>query len=154
MSIRKIAEEARERRLEGNRVDQNELPLHSYCFDNSYVLYTILKEKGYSPKIVEGTTDWYAEELVRSGVELSELKSVQELSGYVHYWVEVGGKFVDISSHSEQHFGEIMISEDLPDSYYIYDDSYSEAQRTLESARSGMCNYCGGRRNYCGCVEE
>jgi len=154
MGIREIAEEVRERRLKGNRVDGNELPLHSYCFDNSYVLYTILVEEGYSPRIVEGTTDWYAEELVRSGVELSELESVQDLSGYVHYWIEVDDKFVDISSHSQQFFGDIMITRSLPDSYYIYDDSYTEAQKTLESAKHRICSYCGGRKGYCGCARE
>lgn len=151
MSIHDVAKMARDRRLESDRMDDNELPLHSYCFDNSYVLYKVLKENGYKPKIVEGTTEWYAEDLIRQGIELEELNSVKELAGHVHYWVEVDGKIVDISSHSEEKFGEIMITQNLPESYYRFDDSYLEAEKTLENARSRICNYCGGRRNYCGC---
>lgn len=154
MSIRKLAKEARERRLESNKKDNNELPIHSYCFDNSYVVYTILKENNYNPKIVEGTTEWYAQEFIEEGISIEELESVQEMAGLVHYWVEVDNKIIDISSHSNANFGDILITDELPDTYYRFSDSYKEGERTLKNAMSKLCNYCGGRKNYCGCSQK
>jgi hypothetical protein len=152
--LRKLAKEARERRLESRKKDSTESPLHSYCFDNSFVVYSVSKENGFNPKIVEGTTEWYADSLIQNGVDLDELDSTKELAGDVHYWVEVNGYIIDISSHTKNKFGEILVTDNLPDSYYRFEDSYKEGSKTLNNALNRICSYCGGRKNYCNCSKN
>lgn len=154
MELRDLAVKARKRRLKSNRKDNTETPLHSYCFDNIFVLYNLLKERGFNPEIVEGTTEWYAQDLINNGIDLNEIDCVEELSGYVHYWVEVEGKIIDLSCHTEENFGNILISNTLPDSYYRFNDSYKEGKRSLKNASNWICSYCGGKIKDCGCKYE
>lgn len=148
--MRKLAEKARRRRLSGDHHMNGSLV--GYCFDNSLVLYNVLKEKGYKPRVVCGASERYSEELLRE-YDIENLNSVEDLAGYVHYWVEANGKTIDIASDVPRFKGEIMIMKGLPDEYYRMSNSYEYAMDIVESA-SHRCDYCGGRFGDCGCPEE
>lgn len=155
--LEELAQQARERRKEGSHMNiGNPFPLSGYCFDNAFVLYILLEEKGYNPKMVEGTTGRYAEDLIADGIDLNKLNSTEELAGLVHYWVEVDGYVIDISNESEieGERGEPLVTKSLPTDYYRFDDSYSEGKKTVDSARQRRCNYCGGALHDCGCPKN
>lgn len=149
--MKQFAEQAREQRLAGNHHDNGRLL--GYCFDNAFVLYNILSENGYEPQIVCGASERYSEEVLRE-TPITEMDSVHDLAGLVHYWVEVRGTVIDIASDVPSQLGEILISETLPEPYHRLDDSYEYAQDILQSAPKSRCSYCGGRNRYCGCPYE
>lgn len=148
--LKEYALEARERRFSGEHYDDGPFPLTGYCFDNSFVLYQLLTENGFSPTIVAGLSEEYAESLLRE-VPISDLDTVEDLAGQVHYWVECDGFVVDIAPMLETSYGEVYVKDTLPDSYHKLSNSEQYASETLESARPKRCDYCGGRQNYCEC---
>lgn len=145
-----LADQAREQRLEGDHHDSRSFPLTGYCFDNAFVMYHLLEEEGYRPKIVAGLSESYAEELVRE-VGADKLDTVEDLAGLVHYWVEVDEFVVDIAPEAEAHRGEPYVSRSLPETYHRLENSYEYAEETRQSALNRRCEYCGGKRSYCGC---
>lgn len=148
--FRKIAEKARERRLDGPHHDSTSFPLIGYCFDNAFVLFHLLKEKGYSPQIVAGTTERVAEDLQRNGEDLEEnITKVKDLAGLVHYWVLCDGVHIDIASDSHDFLGEILVTNSLPDSYYLYSDSEKYGADVVKDAYSRRCSYCGAQTQNC-----
>jgi hypothetical protein len=149
--MRELAQKARERRLSGNHHDDGNLL--GFCFDNSYVLYNLLKKEEYSPKIVCGASSRYSEEVLKN-YDIEELESVEDLAGYEHYWVEADGLVVDIASDIPQNLGEIIIKTQVPDEYHRLADSYDYACEILKSARYRRCGYCGGRLRYCQCPKQ
>lgn len=143
----KYAKKAKNQRLEGDH--HNNGDLCGYCLDNSYVLYNILINNGYNPKIVCGASDNYSSEVIsRKGLE--NINYVKDLEGQVHYWVQCDNKTIDIASDIKNKYGEIFISNNLPESYYILEDSYKYAD-DIVSNMPPRCRYCGGKLNYCGC---
>lgn len=149
-AFKELAREARERRLDGPHHGNTSFPLIGYCFDNAFVLFHLLKEKGHSPKIIAGTTSRVAEDLQREGVNLeTEITKVEELGGLVHYWVVCQGVHIDIASDSEKFLGEILLSESLPESYYTYSNSERYGQEVVQDAYSRRCSYCGAQVKTC-----
>lgn len=149
-----IANTARERRLSGTNYDEGaEFPLTGYCFDNALVVYEVLQENDFNPTIVAGVAEEYAESLLRE-VPLSELETVEDLAGQVHYWVECNDYIIDIAPMLESSYGDIYVDSSLPDSYHRLSNSEQYGEDTLASARPKRCSYCGGRKNYCGCPNE
>jgi hypothetical protein len=152
MSLQELAYEARERRLSGNHYDEGEFPLTGYCFDNAFVLHSLLSEEGIESRIVAGLSEDFAEELVReTGVD--NISCVEDLAGLVHYWVESQGMVIDIAPYGEQK-GDVYISKNLPERYHRLDDSYSYAESVLKGAKISRCSYCGGRKRYCECDHQ
>lgn len=161
--IEKLGEKARADRLSGNAHNgaNHPYPLHGYCFDNALVAYRHLTEAGYEPTVVVGANERYASELVERGVDLSDLDSVQDLEGWIHYWVEapIEGEtyVVDIASNThERDIGSVYVGTELPDDYYRFEDSYETGQETLNEAheRGHRCLHCGGQNGACGCPEQ
>lgn len=152
-TLETLADEARERRLSGSHYDSGELPLTGYCFDNALVVYELLVENGYSPTIIAGLSEGYAESLLRE-VPIEDLDTVEDLAGQVHYWVECDGYIIDIAPMLEVSYGEPYVDDSLPESYHKLSDSEQYAEETLESGRVRRCSYCGGRDGYCGCEYE
>lgn len=148
--MREYAEQARERRLSGDHHDGGQFPLSGYCFDNAFVVYEVLADNGYRPSIVAGVAEQYAEELLRE-VSLEELDTVEDLAGYVHFWVEVDGKVIDIAPEDEAYRGEIYIDSSLPETYHRLSDSYEYAEEVYQSAFNRRCRNCGGKSGTCGC---
>jgi hypothetical protein len=148
--MRELAEKARERRLSGNHHDNGRLV--GFCFDNAYVMYNVLREEGYSPKVACGASERYSGEVLRE-YDIDELESVSDLAGYVHYWVECDGKVIDIASDIPENLGEIIVLSELPDEYHRLSDSYEYAMDIIQSA-DHRCDYCGGRFGNCGCPKE
>lgn len=153
MDIQSLAEEARARRISGGHHNDTEFPLSGYCFDNSFVMYNLLKEKGFNPELVVGATDGFSEDVLRES-SIEEINTVEELAGQVHYWVEVEGKIVDIAPYDEEYRGSVYVSSELPPEYYRLDNSYKYAADVLDSAYSRRCSFCGGKNGHCGCSEE
>lgn len=151
--LQEYALEARERRLSGTHYNDDQFPLTGYCFDNALVLYQLLTENGLSPTIVAGLSEEYAESLLRE-VSRSNLNTVEDLAGQVHYWVECEGFVIDIAPMLEASYGEVYVEDSLPNSYHKLSNSEQYASETLESARPKRCSYCGGRNKYCGCPHE
>lgn len=153
MSIRILAREARERRLSGNHYDDTEFPLCGYCFDNAFVLYNVLKENGFEPRLVAGATDDFSEPILRED-SIDDIDSVEGLAGHVHYWVETDGRVVDIAPYDEKYRGSVYVDSELPDEYHRLSDSYEYAEDVLDNAYSRRCSFCGGQEKHCGCPEE
>lgn len=82
--------------------------------------------------------------------KLDKIDYVEDLEGQVHYWVKCDGKHIDISSDIKSEYGCIVVSEKLPESYHILNNSYEYAEEII-SNMPPRCTYCGGRFNYCGC---
>lgn len=162
--LKKIARTARNDRLSGTAHNgkNHPYPLHGYCFDNALIAYSHLREAGYDPMFVAGTNKRYASELVDRGVDLSEdIQTVDDLEGWVHYWVEVpvdGETYVvDIASDThERDIGSVYVETRLPEDYYRVEDSYEVGNDTLEEAleRGHRCLSCGGQNGACGCPDE
>lgn len=148
--MQQYAERARERRLSGNHHNNGDLT--GFCFDNALVLYNTLTEAGYTPKVVCGASERYSDPILENK-NIDDIKTVEELNGYVHYWVECNGKVIDIASDIPKHLGEIIIRDKIPNSYYRLENSYEYAMDIVRSA-GHRCNYCGGVNGDCGCPEE
>ena len=141
------AKKAKMQRLSGNHHDNGSLS--GYCLDNSYVLYNILINNGYDPKIVCGASENYSNEVIsRKGIK--NINYVEDLEGQVHFWVECKNKTIDIASDIKNQYGEILVSDNLPQSYHILDNSYQYANEII-SNMPPRCEYCGGKFNNCGC---
>lgn len=141
------AKKARRQRLSGNHHDSGSLS--GYCLDNSYVLYNILVNDGYKPKIVCGASENYSSEVIsRKGIE--NINYVEDLEGHVHFWVECKDKIIDVASDIKNKYGEIIVCDDLPQSYYRLKNSY-EYGSDIISSMPPRCRYCGGKYNYCEC---
>lgn len=145
----KYAEKAREQRFSGNHYDGN---LTGFCLDNAYVLYHILVNNGYNANIVCGASENYSSDII-SKKGLDQINYVEDLEGQVHYWVECDGKHIDIAADIKDRYGDIVISNKLPDSYYLLNNSYKYAKDII-SNMPPRCTYCGGKFNYCGCEYE
>ena len=85
--LSELATDARERRCSGDHHNghDSEYPLIGLCFDNAYVAYHLLKERGYKPELVAGTTERIADELIQNGVDIETVQSVTEYGWVVHY---------------------------------------------------------------------
>lgn len=144
-----LAEKAREQRLDGPHHDETQFPLIGYCFDNALVIYTLLQENGYSPTFMVGTTDRVADELTQNGLDLeTDIDTIEDLAGLVHYWVECNGYIIDIASDTHDNLGEIVITNQSP-VYYTYSNSKQYADDTLSDALSRRCSYCGAQVKTC-----
>jgi len=150
--LAQIAQKARAWRLAGDhhRGYDNDFPLIGKCFDNAYVARYLLENAGYNPYIVEGTTNRVADQLIEYGEDPSEFKSVDELGGFVHYWVviptEGGAWSVDIASDTHQKLGEIVVADTIePNEYYHLPDSKAQGESIYQNAhsRGDRCQYCG-----------
>lgn len=147
--LREYAEQAREQRLSGPHTNDHGPPLVGKCFDNALVLYNILKETTYDPTFMVGTTPRVADDLIQNGVDLeTDISSVADLAGLVHYWVECDGYVIDIASDTHDHLGEILIEKNPPQ-YYTFSDSEQEATETLTGALARRCGYCGAQVKMC-----
>lgn len=151
-SLHSLAQQARTQRLQGDHHGDSPFPLTGYCFDNAFVLRHILEQHGYQPHLVVGLAERYAESLLRD-VQPSGLTTVEDLAGYVHYWVEVEDTVVDIAPELETHLGEVYVGS-LPDSYHRMKDSYEEGNATYHSAMGRRCVVCGGEESRCGCERD
>lgn len=148
-TFKELAETARERRLDGPHHDETQFPLIGYCFDNALVMYMVLKENGYSPTFMVGTTDRVADELTQNGIDLeSDIETVEDLAGLVHYWVECDGFLIDIASDTHNNLGEVIVTKSHS-AYYTYSNSKQYADETLTDAFSRRCSYCGAQIKTC-----
>lgn len=148
-TFEELAEQARERRLDGPHHDETQFPLIGYCFDNALVMYMLLKEEGYSPTFMVGTTDRVADELTQSGIDLSsDIDTIEDLAGLVHYWVECNGYIIDIASDTHDNLGEVLVTKQS-NAYYTYSNSKTYAEDTLTDALSRRCSYCGAQTKLC-----
>jgi len=152
--IQSIAQTAREQRLEGTHHSgyNSTFPLIGYCFDNSYVCINLLQNNGFDPKLIEGTTERVADELIVEGVNPQNLDSVDELGGLVHYWIEVVFQeityVVDIASDSFESLGECLVTDSYPEDYIKLPDSESNGDELLSTIRSEekRCEFCGDHK--------
>lgn len=160
--IPKLAAKARQWRLAGDYHHglNTEFPLVGYCFDNAYVTHHVLTLAGFSPVLVEGTTERVADDLIQSGITLSSLESSAELAGAEHYWIELPPTtdhprtVIDIAADSFISLGQIIVTNSLPADYLRFPDSVSRGEdlRQHVSQRGDRCQYCGGERyTYGGC---
>lgn len=141
--FRNIAQQAREQRLDGPHYNNTEHPLIGQCFDNAYVLYTLLQEHGYEPTFVVGSTPRVAQD-----INLETVTTIEDLAGFVHYWVECNEYTIDISSDTFDNLGEIVVEKN-PNMYYTFTDSYSEGKETLNQGKRWRCSYCGAKHGTC-----
>jgi hypothetical protein len=144
-----FAEQAREQRLDGPHHDETQFPLIGYCFDNALVLHQILTQNGYKPTFMVGTTDRVADELTQNNIDLkTDIQTVEDLAGLVHFWVKCNGYLIDIASDTHKHLGEVLVTEEN-ESYYTYENSAKYAKETLQDAMSRRCSYCGAQIKTC-----
>jgi len=145
----KIAEKAREQRLDGPHHDETQFPLIGYCFDNALVVYRLLEKHGYNPTFMVGTTERVSDELIQNGIDLEcDIDTVQDLAGLVHYWVECDGYLIDIASDTHNMLGEILVTKES-DEYYTFSNSKQDAKETLRNAVARRCSYCGAQTKMC-----
>ena len=146
-----LATTARERRCSGDHHNglDSEFPLVGLCFDNAFVMYHLLCERGYDPELVAGSTERVADELIQSVVDIGTIESVTEYGWVVHYWVRVtvDGEtwHIDIASDSWNHLGECLVADNLPDGYIMFDDSLDEGRELLRDVieEGQRCTHCG-----------
>ena len=147
----KLGHTAREMRRSGDHHNglDSEFSLVGLCFDNAFVMYHLLKDSGYGPELVAGSTERVADELIQDGIDIEAVDSVTEYGWVVHYWVRVAVDdetwHVDIASDSWDHLGECLVANGLPGGYVMFDDSLDEGRELLRDVIEGgrRCTHCG-----------
>lgn len=161
-----LAQQARQQRLAGDyhHGSESEFPLIGYCFDNAYVCWHVFDDHGFDARLVEGTTERVADDLITEGLDPREFDTTTELAGLVHYWVEVetdeATYTVDIASDTWDRLGECLVARGRPAEYVVLPDSITSGDESLQYHREtgGRCSYCGGVRYETGgcpeCVDD
>lgn len=152
--LKNIANRARQQRLSGSHYNENEdFPLIGFCFDNAFVLMSMLETEHIEAHVIEGTTERVADSLISNGLDPRTFDSVTDLAGHVHYWVEAIGPntdtyYIDIASDSFERLGDVVVTRTLPEDYIQLADSRTAGTETYETVKSEgvRCPQCGDHK--------
>lgn len=109
------------RRLNAQNKSSSE-ELIGECYYNTKVLTEVLDEHGIEYIVYHGA-------LLGDFPPNEEPDTFEEAKamGFVHYWVECEGYTCEISSESEQYYGDSIVLQNRPSNYIVFPDSRKES---------------------------